>query len=118
MSINYFIKSGLGLAKFDPNTQMITESVITLSGFIDAHKGKRWEVGGTSCTPSEDFEKFGHKNAIKHENRGPPRFFKAPCTHSKEFENDCGASIVLRSCHFKYFVILTDKKTITDPITR
>ncbi len=72
MSINYFIKSVLGLAKFDPNTQMITESVITLSGFIDAHSGKRGEVGGTSCTPSEYFEKFGHKNEIKHENSGPP----------------------------------------------
>jgi hypothetical protein len=46
-----------------------------------------------------------------------PDFLTTPCTHSKEFENDCGASIVLRSCHFKYFVILTDKKTITDPIT-
>ena len=26
---------------------------------------------GTKCTPSKDFEKFDHKNAIKHENRGP-----------------------------------------------
>jgi hypothetical protein len=25
--------------------------------------------GDTSYTPSKDFEKFGHKNAIKHENR-------------------------------------------------
>jgi hypothetical protein len=78
MSINYYIKSGLGLAKFDPNTQMIAVSVITLSGFVDAHKGKRGEVGGTTCTPSEDFEKFGHKNAIKHKNSGPPRFFQNP----------------------------------------
>ena len=36
---------------------------------IDAPSG---EEGGTSCTPSKYFEKFCHKNAIKHENRGPP----------------------------------------------
>jgi hypothetical protein len=30
------------------------------------------EEGGTSYTPSKDFENFGHKNAIKHKNRGPP----------------------------------------------
>ncbi len=30
------------------------------------------EEGGTSCIPSEDFENLNHKNAIKHENRGPP----------------------------------------------
>jgi hypothetical protein len=34
--------------------------------------------GGTSCTPSKDFEKFGHKIATKHENRGPPRFSHKP----------------------------------------
>jgi hypothetical protein len=33
-----------------------------------------------------------HKNAIKHENRGPPpRFFTTPSTPSKEFENDCAS---------------------------
>jgi hypothetical protein len=26
---------------------------------------------GTSCTPSEDFEKYGYKNAIKHKKRTP-----------------------------------------------
>jgi hypothetical protein len=47
------------------------------------HTGEREGVeGGTSCTPSKDFEKFGHKNAIKHEKREPP---------SKEFENDCAS---------------------------
>jgi hypothetical protein len=30
--------------------------------------------GGHLMYPSKDFEKFGHKNAIKHENKGPPRF--------------------------------------------
>jgi hypothetical protein len=33
---------------------------------------ERGKEGGTSCTPSKYFEKFCHKNAIKHENRGPP----------------------------------------------
>ena len=39
---------------------------------IDAHKGGggRGE-GGASCTPLKDVEKYGHKNTIKHENRGP-----------------------------------------------
>jgi hypothetical protein len=32
---------------------------------------KRGE-GGTSCHPSKDLEKFGHKIPIKNENRGPP----------------------------------------------
>jgi hypothetical protein len=36
------------------------------------HSGERGEEGGSSCTPSKDFEKLYHKNAIKHENRGPP----------------------------------------------
>jgi hypothetical protein len=30
------------------------------------------EERGTSCTSSKDFEKVGHKNAAKHENRRPP----------------------------------------------
>jgi hypothetical protein len=44
---------------------------------IDAHRGwgERGEEGNTSCTPSKDFEKLDHKNAIKHENRGPPPTF-------------------------------------------
>jgi hypothetical protein len=35
---------------------------------------------GWRGTPSKDFEKFGHKNAIKHENRGPlhPQIFSQP----------------------------------------
>jgi hypothetical protein len=28
------------------------------------------EEGGSSCNPSEDFKKFGHKNLIKHEKVG------------------------------------------------
>jgi hypothetical protein len=31
--------------------------------------------GGISYTPSKDFEKLNRKNAIKHENRGPPPIF-------------------------------------------
>jgi hypothetical protein len=46
--------------------------------YIDAHKGGDGRRGGPSSTPSKDFGKFGHKNAIKHENRGPPRFFHNP----------------------------------------
>jgi hypothetical protein len=39
----------------------------------------RGREGGTSCTPSKDFEKLDNKNAIKHENREPPpRFFHDP----------------------------------------
>jgi hypothetical protein len=38
-------------------------------------------------TPSTDFEKLDHKNAIKHENKGPlPRFSHNP---SNELKNDC-----------------------------
>jgi hypothetical protein len=38
-------------------------------------------------SPSKDFEKLDHKNAIKHENKGPlPRFSHNP---SNEFKNDC-----------------------------
>jgi hypothetical protein len=33
--------------------------------FIDAQRGKREEEVATPCTPSKDFEKFGHKNAKK-----------------------------------------------------
>jgi hypothetical protein len=45
--------------------------------------------GGESSTPSKDFKKFGHKNAIKHKNRGLPLYFlTTPCTPSKEFENE------------------------------
>ena len=74
---------------------MITVSVITLSGFIDAHRGKRGEVGGISCTPSEYFEKFGHKNAIKHENRRLPSIFsQSQAPPSTEIENDSIASMV------------------------
>jgi hypothetical protein len=32
---------------------------------IDPHRG---EERGTSCTPSKDFKKLGHKNAIKDNN--------------------------------------------------
>ncbi len=56
------------------------------------HTGGGPGGGGTSCTPSKDFEKFGHKNAIKHEKRTPlPGFSHNPGTPSKEFENDCAS---------------------------
>jgi hypothetical protein len=40
------------------------------------------ERRGTSTTPSKDFEKFGHKNATKHENREsiPIDFLTTPNT--------------------------------------
>ena len=57
---------------------------------------------GTSCNPSKDFEKFGLKNAIKHENRGPPPiFFHNPMSPSKEFENDCAS--LFQSFNFNFF---------------
>jgi hypothetical protein len=62
--------------------------------YIDAQGGEMGG-GGTSCTPSKDFEKFGHKYEIKHENRGPPRFSHNPmCTPSQEFENDCASMLM------------------------
>jgi hypothetical protein len=43
---------------------------------IDAHReGGGGAGGGTSCTPSKDFEKLDHKIAIKRKNRGPPPRF-------------------------------------------
>jgi len=38
--------------------------------------------GVTSFTSSKDFERFGHKNAIKHENRGPP---SPRCSNSSRY---------------------------------
>ncbi len=38
-------------------------------------RGGGEEEGGTSCTPSKDFEKFDHKITIKQKNRGPPPRF-------------------------------------------
>jgi len=34
--------------------------------------GERGVGGEHLMYPSKDFEKFGQKNAIKHENKGPP----------------------------------------------
>jgi hypothetical protein len=49
-------------------------------------------MGDTSCTPSKDLNKLSHKNAIKHENRGPlSDFLTTPSTPSKEFKNDCAS---------------------------
>jgi hypothetical protein len=44
---------------------------------IDLHRGEMVGGGGVPphCTPSKDFEKLDHKNAIKHKNRGPPHRF-------------------------------------------
>jgi hypothetical protein len=52
------------------------EQLKLLLTFIDSHR-----EGGTSCTPSKDFEKLDSKNAIKHENirpPAPPRFSHKP----------------------------------------
>jgi len=69
--------------------------------------GEMEEEGGTSCSPSKDFEKLDHKNAIKHEKRIPPLdFLTAPCTPSKEFENDCASMVLKESrspCLFNLF---------------
>ncbi len=42
--------------------------------------------GVISCTPSKDFEKFGHTYAIKQENR-----FSHNPKYPKEFENVCAS---------------------------
>jgi hypothetical protein len=48
---------------------------------------------------SKYFEKFDHKNAIKHKNRGPPShiFSQPQVPLSKEFENDYASLIENRS---------------------
>jgi len=48
------------------NKLSLTVTVTTQGG------GGEW---GISCTPSKDLEKLDHKNAITHENRGPPPRF-------------------------------------------
>jgi hypothetical protein len=50
----------------------LTNLIIESFSAIDAH---REGGGGTSCTPSKEFQKLDHNNAIKHENRGPPPVF-------------------------------------------
>jgi hypothetical protein len=45
---------------------MTTSSIFRTISNIDAHRGEGKRVVG--------LDKFGHKNAIKHENRRPPRF--------------------------------------------
>ncbi len=55
------------------------------------HTGGGGGGGGTSCTPLNDFEKLDHKNAITHQNRGPPsRFSHNPKYPIKKFVNDSG----------------------------
>ncbi len=52
---------------------------------IDA-QGGRGEKGKEGVT---HFIKLGHKNALKHKNRRPPRFSHNPS--SRELENDCAS---------------------------
>jgi len=65
--------------------------------------GGEREEGGTSCTPSKDFEKWHHRNTIKHETRGPQ---EPPLG----FENDCEymlASLAdLIKCLFLFFKLI------------
>jgi hypothetical protein len=43
--------------------------------------------------PSKGFKKFGHKNAMKHENSGSPWIFSQPqVPPSKEYENNCAST--------------------------
>jgi hypothetical protein len=53
--------------------------------------GRGRKERGTSCTPSKDLKKFGHKNAIKHEKEDALDFLLTSCTPSKEFEYDCAS---------------------------
>jgi hypothetical protein len=59
--------------------------------FIDAHRGRG--TGGTSCTPSKDFKKLDHTNAVQHKNRGRPSqiFSQSQVPPSEEFEKDCSS---------------------------
>jgi hypothetical protein len=58
--------------------------------------------GGTSCTPSKDFEKLDHKNGIKHKKRTPSQIFSQPqVPPSKEFENDSASMITISSISSK-----------------
>jgi hypothetical protein len=56
------------------------------------HTGGGRGGGGTSCTPSKDFEKFGHKMQWNTKIEDPlifPHNPKYPPT--KEFENNCAS---------------------------
>ncbi len=58
-------------------------------------------IVSTSCTPSKDFQKIGHKNAIKHENRRPPRFShnpKYPPQNNLKTTVHCASSLKLKNC--------------------
>jgi len=55
--------------------------------------------GGTSCNPSKDFEKFGHKNSIKHEKEDPPRYSHNPMYPLKTFwERLCIYRLIFITC--------------------
>jgi hypothetical protein len=59
----------------------------------------------TSYTPSKDFEKFGYKNAIKHNKKGHPSpldITATQSTSSKEFENDCAS--IIKNNFFDFFL--------------
>jgi hypothetical protein len=60
----------------------------------DAHRGE----GHLMYIPPKRLQKF--KNAIKHENRGPPFFSHNPKSPSKGFENDCASML---SCFITFF---------------
>jgi hypothetical protein len=66
--------------------------------FIDAHRGRG--TGGTSCTPSKDFKKLDHTNAVQHKNRGPPTRF----SHNPKFppQKNLKKTVHLwKNCKFK-----------------
>ncbi len=53
---------------------------------FDKHRCPKGEEGGTSCSPSKDFKKLDHKNAIKHKNRGPPPIFSHNSSHNNNLK--------------------------------
>ena len=76
--------------------------------FIHAHGGG--EGGGHLTYPLKSLQKLDHKNAIKHENRGPPsQIFSQPqVPPSKEFEMTVHLCYALSRCTFDNFVASTE----------
>ncbi len=74
---------------------------------IDVHRGR--EGGGTSCTPSKDFEKFGHKNAkntkIDPHPPFPPDFLTTPRTPQNNLKKTVHLCFkhhyIQKNCFFK-----------------
>jgi hypothetical protein len=75
MNINYswVYPESVFMTKYHSYSNSV-DSLLQIKTSVIDDRGRKGG-GGTLCTPSKKLKKFGHKNAIKHENTGPPRFF-------------------------------------------